>query len=347
MSINAGEKAIAKEAQLLGAGMVYHDVSCIANPLSLGELSDKYIITIDTAVDNAFYVHMDNERIVKFSRDKNNLYLYKPTHCFLNQVVKKKGKDKAIGVSNVLTLKEATERFSAREIQDARLARKLYSITGTPSARALKYQIQSNTVKNNHVTSRNVKVADEIFGLQSSLIKGRNKSSVENYLEIPNEIVVRKQDLVLCVDCLHIDSCLFLTSIDKTIKFRTCVPMYDTITNEYKRALQQIIKKYNVAGFRVSKLNADNEFKPLEGEIDLKMNFCNADDHVPEAERNNQSLEDRFRVQFYRLPFQKINDQARDNACRQDVRLAASKRGRVEVLFAPHDHKQAQFGMEA
>jgi len=46
--------------------------------------------------------------------------------------------------------------------------------------------------------------------------------------------------------------------------------------------------------------------EPLEGELDLKMNFCNADDHVPEAERNNQSLEGRFRVQFYRLPFKKI-----------------------------------------
>jgi len=73
MSTNAGEKTIAKEAQLLGAGMVYHDVSFIANPLSLGELSDKYRITMDPSVDNAFYVHMDNGRIVKFSRVKNNL----------------------------------------------------------------------------------------------------------------------------------------------------------------------------------------------------------------------------------------------------------------------------------
>jgi len=33
MSTNAGEKAIAMETQLLGAGTVYHDVSCIANAL--------------------------------------------------------------------------------------------------------------------------------------------------------------------------------------------------------------------------------------------------------------------------------------------------------------------------
>ena len=35
------------------------------------------------------------------------------------------------------------------------------------------------------------------------------------------------------------------------------------------------------------------------------------------------------------------NDKAPGNACRQNVQLAASKRGRVEVLFTSHDHKQA------
>jgi len=222
---------------------------------------------MDTAVDNAFYVQMDNGRIVKFSRDRNNLYLITPTQCLLNQVAKINIKVRAVGISNVLTLKETLEGFSTREIQDARLARKLYNIAGTPSARALKYLIQSNTVKNNPFTLKDVKVADEIFGQQPSVIKGRNKRKtprvVENHLEIPNEIVVRNQDLVLCVDCLHINSYLFPTSIDKTIKFRACVPIYDTTTKEYKRAMQQIIKKYNVAGFRVSKLHADNEFKPL------------------------------------------------------------------------------------
>ena len=138
-------------------------------------------------------------------------------------------------------------------------------------------------MKNNPVTLKDVKVADEIFGRQPSIIKGRNKRKmpqrvVEDFLDIPNEIVVRNQDLVLCVDCLHINSCLFLTSIDRTIKFRTCVPIYHKTIKEYKRALQQIIKKYNVAGFRVSKLHADNEFKPLmeplEGELNLKRIFA-------------------------------------------------------------------------
>ena len=69
---------------------------------------------------------------MKFSRHKNNLFLNKPTQRFLNKVVKIKGEDKPAGISNVLTLKETMEGFSAGEIQDARLATKLYNIAGTP-----------------------------------------------------------------------------------------------------------------------------------------------------------------------------------------------------------------------
>jgi len=96
------------------------------------------------------------------------------------------------------------EGFSAREIQNTRAARKLYNIARTPSARAPKYLIQSNTVKNNPVTLKNVKVADEIFGLKPSVVKGRNKRKtpervVFDYLEIPNEIVARNRRRILFV----------------------------------------------------------------------------------------------------------------------------------------------------
>ena len=33
------------------------------------------------------------------------------------------------------------------------------------------------------------------------------------------------------------------------------------------------------------------------------MQYCNAQDHVPEAERNNRTIKERVRVNFYQLPF--------------------------------------------
>ena len=64
---------------------MYHDPECIANPLSLGKLSDSYRITMDTWEDNTFYVHMEGGK-VRFGRGANNLYLNKPSEEFLKRV---------------------------------------------------------------------------------------------------------------------------------------------------------------------------------------------------------------------------------------------------------------------
>ena len=109
MSTNASDKLIDKEGQLLGAGRVYHDPECIANPLSLGKLSDSYRITMDTWKDNAFYVHMESGKI-RFGRGANNYYLNKPS---LKRVESMK---KSEAVSNVSTLQDNMEGFSQREI---------------------------------------------------------------------------------------------------------------------------------------------------------------------------------------------------------------------------------------
>ena len=82
------------------------------------------------------------------------------------------------------------EGFSQREIKEARRARKLFNIAGSPSAKVLKYLIQSNIIKINPVTIENVKVANEIFGLQPSVVKGRifretPERVIDDHIEIP------------------------------------------------------------------------------------------------------------------------------------------------------------------
>ena len=113
-------------------------------------------------------------------------------------------------------------------------------------------------------------------------------------------IISRNQNITLCVDVLSVIGCLFLTSIDQKIKFRACIPLYDTSADKYTRAMKLIVRKYNVAGFKVKQVNTDNEFQPLlrkfEEDSDISFNFCIADEDVPEAERNNRSIEDRVRV---------------------------------------------------
>ena len=57
-------------------------------------------------------------------------------------------------------------------------------------------------------------------------------------------------------------------------------------------------------------VHADNEFRSvmsnLEEEWEVDFNFSNPKEHVPDIERENRTLQERFRVLLYRLPFAKI-----------------------------------------
>ena len=73
------------------------------------------------------------------------------------------------------------------------------------------------------------------------------------------------------------------------------------------RGLQLLVKHYNKGGFVVKRINCDMEFKTIMDVVKEKMNidinYANAGDHVPEAERNNRTIKEHFRATFHRLPY--------------------------------------------
>ena len=44
----------------------------------------------------------------------------------------------------------------------------------------------------------------------------------------------------------------------------------------------------------------------VDDDLDVTMNFTNAQDHVPEAERNNRTIKERIRAAYHRLPYKAI-----------------------------------------
>jgi hypothetical protein len=78
---------------------------------------------------------------------------------------------------------------------------------------------------------------------------------------------------------------------------------------EYYRALDQIPRHYNRAGFVVRTIHCDGEFRGMMekvDDLDVDMNFTNAQDHVPKAERNNRTIKERIRAAYHRLPYKAI-----------------------------------------
>jgi hypothetical protein len=93
------------------------------------------------------------------------------------------------------------------------------------------------------------------------------------------------------MDAMDVNECGMLITIDQTIKFRSLVPMNTKQHVEYYRALDQILRHYNRAGFVIRMIHCNGEFcglmKKVEDNLDVNMNFTNAQDYVPEAEQNN------------------------------------------------------------
>jgi hypothetical protein len=44
----------------------------------------------------------------------------------------------------------------------------------------------------------------------------------------------------------------------------------------------------------------------VKDDLNIEMNFTDAQDHVPEAERNNRTIKERIRAAYHRLPFKAI-----------------------------------------
>jgi hypothetical protein len=87
-----------------------------------------------------------------------------------------------------------------------------------------------NVIKNCPVTTEDVNIAEKIFGKYISSLKGKltrrkPKSVRADLIEIPKELIEKHHNIELCMDTIYVNECGILTAIDRTIKFRSLVPM--------------------------------------------------------------------------------------------------------------------------
>ena len=67
------------KADLPQWGEVCFNELAITNIISYAEMADRYRITYDSGKEDAFIVHLSNDKDVRFTRLGNNLYVHKPS----------------------------------------------------------------------------------------------------------------------------------------------------------------------------------------------------------------------------------------------------------------------------
>ena len=108
---------------------------------------------------------------------------------------------------------------------------------------------------------------------------------------------MKQQNIGLCIDVMYVSGITFLVTIAKNLQFRTVTYIPNRTPDEFYKALDATFRIYNHGGFQVTTVHCDPEFKPLEDpliDLDIKLNYASAKEHIPEVERAIRTIKERF-----------------------------------------------------
>jgi hypothetical protein len=173
-----------------------------------------------------------------------------------------------------------------------------------------------NAIKNCPVTENDVDLAIKIYGPSLASLKGKTTRHkpipvVEDMVFIPPELINAQREVELQIDTMFVDGMGF--------PYNDIVP--DTVPNgivgtqrfagSYQEQLEIVLAFFKRAGLRVTRICADQEFKPnLEAMRDthkFQPNDASASEHVPAVERNNRVIEERVRATFHGAPYKALS----------------------------------------
>ena len=273
-------------------------------------MTDKYRVTMDSAVEKALFVHMP-EKIVVFKQLENNLYGMDPEDP-TSYITKGKYHSKNIQMMNIV--EDNLNMMSERQQRKAKMARKAFQAIGTPTTQDFKAMIRMNLIKNLKVTTADINLAEKAFGPDVGEIKGkttRSKSKVaeSNVIELPPELISIHEEVILSIDGLAVNTLKFLTTITHEILYRTGQYIKNARAENYETCMDQIYYIYKRGGFTIVEIHCDNEFRKAMDKFaakqnpPIRMNYANAQEHVPRAERNNRTIQERVRCAYYQMPY--------------------------------------------
>jgi hypothetical protein len=202
----------------------------VANIFSFAKMLKRYRITYDSEIEDAFLVHTQ-ERKVKFKPLANGLYSLNPKKETQHQTHEG-------NFQMVNTLEENKNVFTPRQFERAKIARDLFHSLGCPSLMNLKVAIHMNLIRDNPVTTKDVDLAEHIFGPDVGTVKGKTTRRkplpvIDNHIKIPDELISIHADITLAIDGLTINSLKFLSTISRDIYYRSMRYMPTTKAKHY------------------------------------------------------------------------------------------------------------------
>ena len=157
MSTNAGNKRLEREGEWREWGKSFLDPSALTNIISISDAVRKgFRVLFDSKKENCFYVVDPHDgKVIRFPMRKG-LYVRDSEESKMKE-----------------THWTSVEGFTRRQIERAQQARKFYHDLNAENVENVKYFIRSNQAKNVEVTTEDMNLAEQIFGLDVPNTKGK------------------------------------------------------------------------------------------------------------------------------------------------------------------------------
>ena len=262
-------------------GEVYYHPECLANILCFADLAKQYKVSYDSAIEDAFVVTRKDGSEFRFV-PKNKMYRYdfgnsrrknadeKKMSAVLSFTNKRKEQDKKqvsfhLGVAAAATVEENKKRFTPRDVKRADAARRLYRIMCRPSLKDFQSSLGRGNIGGCPLTLRDAKIAEEIYGTDLGVLKGRAVRETPDSVRIleapplPMGMETYSDNVELCVDVMFVDRIPFLVCVSKHIQFVTVKWLASRSMDSLLEGVKETVAVYRQRGMTVRALLSDGE----------------------------------------------------------------------------------------
>ena len=279
-----------------GRIIAYYHPDSLANILCFFDLAKEFDVSFNR-MKNRFEVGVDEK--VLFFEPKGKLYVCNASSAQMNSA--------ALVVN---TVEENMKRFTEREINRASLARRLQTVLGYPSDKALARMITSGAMQNAPISVNDLYNAIRIWGPNLGALKGKTTRSKPNIVMIEplDGTIIIDKEIVLCMDIFFVEGISFLMTISRKLNLLTAHHITDRGAKSLAVAYDEVYGLYASKGFKIVNNLFDGEsgLAAIVTYIQAKGTSVNPtakNEHVPEIERAGRTLKERVRSFWNTLPF--------------------------------------------
>jgi Reverse transcriptase (RNA-dependent DNA polymerase) len=291
-------------------GPVWYNPESIANVLSLAQVRLVRRVTMDTDVQPAFHVHkLDGTGSTVFTEHESGLYLYDASTN-----VDKHSKAPVVAYSCLQTVAHNKTKFTARQIEGADAARKLYRLLGRPGYTRFLSALKDNHILNCPITVDDAHRAEQIYGKDVAFLKGKTTASpAKEHLAdfspvaLPPDLLSLHPNVTLCFDLFYVLGQGFSLSTSRNLRYLSCRAIADRTKPILSSCIAADLALYRNRGFTPLEIHADGEFHSVQSSFpDIHFSICSADDHVPEIERAIRTVKESIRATIHGMPYTRL-----------------------------------------